>query len=69
MPTMRHYLSFDFNFVKRFGIFKRRGEITGCPGPGTVSNINALVGNRSVGFAFESPARMCLQCGRILCYE
>jgi hypothetical protein len=25
VPTMRHYLSFDFNFVKRFGILKRRG--------------------------------------------
>jgi hypothetical protein len=63
LPTMRHYLSFDFNFVKCFGILKRRGEITG---PGTVSNINALIGNRSVGFAFESPERICLQCGRIL---
>jgi hypothetical protein len=24
---MRHYLSFDLNFVKHFGIIKRRGEI------------------------------------------
>jgi len=51
MPTMRHYLSFDFNFVKRFGILKRRGEITRLSWSGTVLNIKAAIGKRSVGFA------------------
>jgi hypothetical protein len=100
---MRHYLSIDFNFVKRFGILKCHEEITpfisrrsssdleqcavtpcdvrafsvfipigrvayegSYPGPTTVSNINVLVGSPSVGFAFESPQRICLHYSRIL---
>jgi hypothetical protein len=63
---MRHYLSFDFNFVKRFGILKRRGKSPGRHGPATVSNIKAAIGKPSVGFALESSDRICLQCGQIL---
>jgi hypothetical protein len=66
LPTMRHYLPFDPNFVKRFGISNLPGEITRLPVPGTVSNLKAAIGKQSVGFALESSDRICLQCGRIL---
>jgi hypothetical protein len=29
LPKVHHYLSFDFNFVKHFGILKLKEEVTG----------------------------------------